>query len=93
MRNTKISIDRLNIRLKGVSAPEARESLKDLGGELLKQLAQRQELRGTGTAKIGTVDAGIVQAGGNAGGPGLQRHIAARLADTIGLHLNKNKRK
>jgi len=90
MRNTKINIDRLNLRLKGIPAREARGLPGDLGKELLGRLAQRQEFQGKGSVKIGTVDAGVLQSGERGGGPDLQRDIAARVGDTIVAHLNKN---
>jgi len=91
MRNTKINIDRLNLRLKGIPAREAQGLLRDLGSGLLQQLAQRQEFQGNGAVKIGTADAGVLRTGGKAGGPDLQRNIAARVGDTIAAHLNNSK--
>jgi hypothetical protein len=93
MANVKINIDRLDLRLKGVSAHGARDLSGDLGSGLLRRLAQGHKFQGGGTVKIGTVDAGVLPAGKNASGPDLQRSIADRIADTIGSHLDKNNNK
>jgi len=90
MRNTKINIDRLNLRLKGIPAREAQGLFRNLGSGLLRQLVQRQEFQGNGAVKISAMDAGVLRTGGKAGGPDLQRDIAARVGDTIVAHLNKN---
>lgn len=85
-----MNIDRLNLRLKGLPAREARGLLNDLGSVLLRQLAQRQQFPGKGTVKIGAVDAGVMRAHGKAGGPDLRRAIADGVAGAVGSHLNKN---
>jgi hypothetical protein len=85
-----INIDRLQIRIKGVSAGVARAAIKDLGPELLGQLAVPAERSGTGqSTTIGKIDAGRAQVGSGTTPAGLRNLIAQRVADSIKTNLRK----
>ncbi len=95
MKNV-IKIDRLNIRLKGISAQTAQLAVNGLGSELLHQLARHRVLSGeqAGTAKINTIDAGtfFMPINGNTNAPVLQRKLAAGIVDAAAAkvtHLHK----
>ena len=84
MSKRSIDIDRLNIRLKGVSPEAARAAVGDLGRELMGQLTTpRQGPGGERSGNIGHVDSGTVQiASGNTPSE-LRRAIARRIAVSI----------
>jgi hypothetical protein len=94
---TVIKIDRLNIRLKGISSQAAQLAVNSLGSELLNQLARHRVLplqEQAGTAKINTLDAGAftMPGNGNTNAPVLQRKIAAGIVDAVAAqvtHLHK----
>jgi hypothetical protein len=96
MKNV-IKIDRLNIRLKGISSHTAQLAVNGLGSELLHQLARQRALprqEQAGTAKINTIDAGAfaMPTNGNTNAPVLQRKLAAGIVDAVAAkvtHLQK----
>lgn len=96
MKNV-IKIDRLNIRLKGISSQTAQLAVNGLGSELLHQLARHRVLspgEQAGTAKINTIEAGtfFMPTNGNTNAPVLQGKLAAGIADAVAAkvtHLHK----
>jgi hypothetical protein len=88
-----IKIDRLNIRVKGISSRAAQSAVNNLGSVLLRQLARKQALfsnfKDKGTVNIKNVDAGIlpVQTGNDTSPSSLQTRITARVADTIAANV------
>jgi len=81
-----VTIDRLNIRLKGVSAQAAQAAAARLGTALLEQLARDDvPLKGKKTARIEQVDAGTLELkkGESANPAGLRERIAAGIAKSV----------
>ena len=84
MSKRSISIDRLDIRLKGVSPQSARTAVGDLGRELLSQLATARHPPGRRqTGNIVHVDSGTIQLASGTAPSELRRTIAARIAAAI----------
>jgi hypothetical protein len=84
MSKRSINIDRLQIRLKGVSPESARAAAGDLGRELMGELAApRQDPERQRTGDIAHVDSGTVQLASGATPAELRRTIAARIAAAI----------
>lgn len=75
----RIDIERLAIRLKGVSEREARALARELGPALEARLARLDP--GAGSGRIGSLDAGRVPASGGAGrvAEAVGRALSARL--------------
>ncbi len=85
MNNTSIEIDRLEIRLKGVSPQAARATITGIGSELVEQLAKQHDLlEGGHTAHIEKRDSGTLRNERNTGPSDLRRMVAARIADAVG---------
>lgn len=88
MSKRSITIDRLDIRLKGVSPQSARAAVGDLGRELLGQLATPRDLPGRQrTGKIDYVDSGTVQLASGTAPSELRRTIAGSIAVSINSKL------
>ena len=84
MSKRRIDVDRLEIRLKGVSAESARAAVGDLGRELMGQLSTpRQGPGGQRTGNIDHVDSGTVHLAPDATPSELRRTIAGRIAVSI----------
>src|SRR6059036_25539 len=84
MSKQSINIDRLEIRLKGVSPETARAAVGDLGRELMGQLATaRQGPAGQPTGNIDHVDSGTVHLASATTPSELRRTIAGRIAASI----------
>lgn len=88
MSKQKIKIERLEIRLKGVSAERARAITANLGTELMEQLAGQTLGRGRGdgrSIKIARIDSGTNAAGAGEMSPAeLRSLIVRRIAASIG---------
>jgi hypothetical protein len=78
-----IEIDRLEIRLKGVTPESARAALGDLGNELLGQLARQQGRGRERNGSIDHVDSGTVRLTSGATPSELRKTIASRIAVSI----------
>lgn len=84
MAKQSINIERLQIRLKGVSPESARAAVHDLGRELLGQLSTAQSLSGVKRAgKIDHLDSGTFQLSAGTAPAELRSEIASRIADAI----------
>lgn len=79
MTKPGIHIERLQVRLRGVTADRARALAPGLAGELARQLAGR----GLPAGRIGEVDAGLLRPPAGADAAELRRGIAARIAAGI----------
>ena len=76
-----IEIDRLEIRVRGVSPEVARSAVAGLGDEVLDLLAQRS---GEGAArKVGRIELGRLETARGVGPSELRRAIAARVVGSI----------
>ncbi len=90
MSKRSINIERLQIRLKGVSAQSARAAVDGLGHELLGQLSAPQNLAGVRRAgKIDTIDSGNFQIATGTGPAELRGAIAGRVAAAIKAKLGR----
>jgi hypothetical protein len=81
-----VTIDRLNIRLKGVSACTGQEVVKHLGSRLLKQLARQETaLKKNPAARHDKVETGTItlQSGDNKDPSVLQERIVSGIVKTI----------
>ncbi len=81
---TGIKIDRLKIRLRGISPQVARSLAEGLGHELLGQLARQQGLlKAKRTNNISKIDSGAFQASRDTSPSDLRRIIAGRIVGAI----------
>ena len=84
MNKRRIDVDRLEIRLKGVSAASDRAAVGGLGRELMGQLATpRHGPGGQRTGTIDHVDSGTVRLASGATPSELRRTIAGRIAVSV----------
>ncbi len=85
MNNTSIKIDRLEIRLRGISPQAARATIAGIGNELMEQLAKQHNLlKGERTAYIEKIDSGTLKNERNTSSSDLRKMVAARIANAIG---------
>lgn len=79
-----VKIDRLEIRLKGISPQTARSAVTGLDSELLTQLARRQKLLNEyHTMYIDTIDSGTFRSARNSTSSELRRTIACKIVESI----------
>ena len=86
--NITVTIDRLNIRLKGVSAQAAQAAAARLGTALLEQLARHDApVKGKKNNRIEQVNAGTLELkkGESANPAGLRERIAAGIAKSVAV--------
>jgi hypothetical protein len=84
MSKQNISIERLQIRLKGVSAHVARTAVSELGHELLGQLASSGQPQDAGrNVRAGEIEIGTVRLSGETGPAELRRVITQNVAASI----------
>ena len=89
MSKRNIKIERLEIRLKGVSAERARAAVAGLGSDLMEQLGTEQKFGRAGggrSVNIARIDAGTTGAAGASemSANELRRLIVRRIAASIG---------
>ena len=82
MSRRKIHIENLQIRLPKNSGLSALETASELGGEILRQIAETTRYE-TGTRRIEKIDAGKIQMSGDSQAVDLRRRIASRIAANI----------
>lgn len=88
MNRTNIHIDRLHIRLKGVSPHTAYSLVNGLGSGLLSQLAKQSHLlREKQPIHIDNMNAGTLKAGQNVNSANLTSLIVDRTVNGIKNHL------
>lgn len=79
-----VKVDRLEIRLKGISPEVARSTAAGLGNEVLGQLSERSGPSRKESAKsISRVDLGTLETVRGAGSSGLRRAIAAEIVKSV----------
>lgn len=84
MNRTGIKIDRLNLRLKGVSSVVARDLISGLGVELMRHLSdQRDVLKGKCGVNIDNLDSGKLKINGDKNPTKLRRMTAERITSAI----------
>jgi hypothetical protein len=84
----RINIDRLEIRLTGISPQSARAAVGDLGRDLQRQLALSPVPGGRkGAVRIGGIDSGTVQLSEGTSPAELRGAIAQRLTGSISAKL------
>ena len=85
MSKRRISVERLEIRLKGISPQRARAAVDGLGHQLLGRLAEaRPGLSGGGRSiKVGRIDAGTFRTSAGTSASDLQTLIARKIAAAI----------
>jgi hypothetical protein len=82
MKNIKV--DRIGIRLKGISPQLARSTAAGLGNELIEQLGKQSGLlKKKGVINIRNIDTGMFKTSKDTGSSGLRRMIAGRIAESI----------
>lgn len=85
MNKKDIRIDRLDIRLRGVSKVSP-DSIEGIGSDLLEKLAKKQEmLKEKRPGRIEKIDSGTLKIGKDASPSDLHRAVATRIADAVGL--------
>jgi hypothetical protein len=87
-----VTIDRLNIRLKGVSAQAAQAAAARLGPALLEQLAGNDALlKGKKNSRIEQVNAAALELkkGESTNPAGLRERIAAGIAKSVAVNVNR----
>ena len=82
MTKRNIHIERLQIRLRGISAEKARVITSDLGHELLNQLT-RSGAANQGNRRIAEINAGTTQVNSIARPADLRAQIAKQVAGSI----------
>jgi hypothetical protein len=86
-RKVEVNIDRLEIRLKGISAHTAQAAVKQLGSRLLKQLARDETFaKARPGPGIETLDAGTIklQSGESKNPSGLRDRIVSGIVKSVG---------
>ncbi len=84
MSKQNVRIERLEIRLKGISPQAARAAVSDLGRELASRLAGPRNLPdGNRAVKISRIEAGVFRLSGDTTPSELRRAIARRIAASI----------
>lgn len=79
-----VKVDRLEIRLKGISPEVARSAATGLGNEALGQLSKRSGPSRKESAKtIGRIDLGTLETVRGTDSSDLRRAIAARVVESI----------
>ncbi|HVZ41839.1 MAG TPA: hypothetical protein VHI13_21335 [Candidatus Kapabacteria bacterium] len=89
MRENRVHIDGLEIRVKGVSPAIVREAMEGLGDELAGHLAGRAGSGGMRSARIESLDAGSHTVAPGAPAAALRRAIVERLGDEIERRINQ----
>ncbi len=82
MNKKNVHIDRLEIRMKGISPEAARASANGLGGEVLERLGSIANGSKRG-GRIGRVDAGHLKVDGTTGPTELRQRMARRVVRSI----------
>lgn len=84
MKKTAISVDRLEIRLKGISPQAARGLVDGLGDKLLMQLTRQHRFMREGRAKsMDRVNSGVLQIPRNSSPSDLRGMVASKIAESI----------
>ena len=79
-----VKVDRLEIRLKGVSSEVARSAVAGLGNEVLGQLSKQPRASRERLAKtIGRVELGTLRTARGTSSSELRRAVATRIASSI----------
>ncbi len=79
----KVNIDRLQIRLKGVSPSMACEAVNGLGHGILEQLSTDSTFKQQGDIKIDTVQAGRIKLERNTSTANLRQQMAKSVSKAI----------
>lgn len=79
----KIHIEKIQIRLKNVSPGKARDIGNNLGGKILRQVAENTR-QNAGTRQIEKLDAGRIKSSREASASEIQNQVARKIADLIG---------
>jgi hypothetical protein len=88
-----LKINRLEIRLKGLSPQAARTSVAALGRELLAQLAKQEGLlQQKGTINISNLDAGTLPISQQTSSADMGGQMASRIVKSVASETNLGKR-
>lgn len=91
MSKRSIKINRLEIRLRGITPETARAAANDLGHELLGRLSDNPDLSGGGrTIRVDKVDSGVFRLAAGSGPGELRDTIASRIAASVKAKMNKS---
>ena len=84
MNRNGIKIDKLNLRLRGISSVVARDLITLLGVELTRHLSnQRDVLNGKRGVNIDNINSGKLEISGDKNAANLRRMTAERIASAI----------
>jgi hypothetical protein len=84
MSNIKISIDKINIRLKGVSPQETRIVSNGLGNQILQVLSESPSLQSKSIPQsIVTLEAGTIQTSRDTSPDTIKKRIAAQISHSL----------
>jgi hypothetical protein len=87
-----ININRLEIRVTGISSPAARTAAQGLGQDLLRRLAVAPLAEGQkGAVRIGKIDSGTLQLSPGTSPNELRRAVSQRITSSIQSKLKSQK--
>ena len=89
MSKRSININRLEIRLRGITPQTARAAANDLGHELLGRLSDNPNPSGGRTIRVDKVDSGVCRLAAGSGPGELRDTIASRIAASVKAKMNK----
>ena len=78
-----VNVERLELRMRGVSPREAREAARGVARELLEELARAGAAARAGHTHIERVDAAVRSSEAGAPGAGLRGAVARKVADAV----------
>lgn len=84
----RIHIDKLTIRVKGLTAEQTRQGVQGLGEAVLQQLAEKV----TGPATMDHVQAGTVHVGNQAGSTGWRQQAIHQIVHTVHRQAGKTEK-
>jgi len=89
---TRLEIDRLEIRLKGIAPRTAQAMVAELGTDLLRQILRHETVRKmAGTTAVDKVDSGLVHVSRNSSPSELRAAISTKVSESVASCLRKER--
>lgn len=88
MNMADIIIDKLEIRLRGISPQVARASIEGMGDTLLEHLADQYNPSGKRELNISKIDSGILKVRKETSPLDMKKMISSRVAESIASKIN-----